>query len=43
MYLLEEEVEEGDTIRVSLVPGEALRVSLERNRDGVKEGFLQSA
>ena len=43
MYLLEEEVEEGSTIRVSLVPGEELQVEFEHIHEGVEEGFLQSA
>ncbi len=43
MYLLEEEVEEGSTIRVSLVPGDELQVQFEHTHEGVEEGFLQPA
>jgi ATP-dependent Clp protease ATP-binding subunit ClpB len=43
MYLLEEEVEEGSTIRVSLVPGDELQVAFEHTHEEVEEGFLQSA
>jgi ATP-dependent Clp protease ATP-binding subunit ClpB len=43
MYLLEEEVEDGSTIRVSLVPGDALQVEFENIHEGVEEGILQTA
>jgi ATP-dependent Clp protease ATP-binding subunit ClpB len=43
MYLLEEEVEDGSTLRVSLVPGDALQVEFEHTHEGVEEGLLQSA
>ena len=43
MYLLEEEVKDGSTIRVSLVQGEALQVRFEHTSEGMEEGFLQSA
>ncbi len=43
MYLLEEEVEDGSTIRVSLMPGDALQVQFEHTHEGVEEGLLQPA
>ena len=43
MYLLEEELEEGSTIRVSLARGDELQVKFEHTHEGVEEGFLQSA
>ena len=43
MYLLEDEVEDGSTIRVSLVPGDALQVQFEHTHEGLEEGLLQSA
>jgi len=41
--LLEEEVEDGSTIRVSLMPGNALQVQFEHTHEGVEEGLLQPA
>ena len=43
MYLLEEEVEDGSTIRVSLMPGDALQVQFEHTHEGVEEELLQPA
>ena len=43
MYLLEEEVEDGSTIRVSLVPGDVRQVQFEHTHEGVEEGLLQTA
>ena len=43
MYLLGEEVEEGGTIRVSLVSGGAFRVRFEHTHEGEKPGFLRLA
>ena len=43
MYLLEEEVEEGSKIRVSLAPGAGLRVLFEHMHEGVEDRFLQPA
>ena len=43
MYLLEEEVEDGSTIRVSLMPGDALQVQFEHPHEGVEEELLQPA
>ena len=43
MYLLEEDVEDGSTIRVSLVPGDALQVRFDHTHEGLEEGLLQSA
>lgn len=42
-YLLEEEVEDGSTVRVSLVPGGTLQVQFEHTHEAVEEGFLQPA
>jgi hypothetical protein len=36
-------VEEGSTIRVSLVPGDELQVEFTHAQEGVEEGFLQPA
>ena len=43
MYLLEEEVEDGSTIRVSLVQGDPLQVRFEQTNREMEEGFLESA
>ena len=43
MYLLEEEVENGSTIRVSLVPGDALQVRFEHTLEGAEQGLLLPA
>ena len=43
MYLLEEVVEDGSTIRVSLVPGDALQVRFEHTLEGAEQGLLLPA
>ena len=43
MYLLEEEVEDGSTIQVSLVPGDALQVRFEHSLGDAEEGLLLRA
>ena len=43
LYLLEEEVGDGSTLHVSLVPGDALQVRFERNLEGAEEGVLLRA
>ena len=43
MYLLEEEVEDGSTIQVSLVPGDTLQVRFKHSFEDAEEGLLLRA